>query len=87
MTNTQSKRPAAKPVIEPIVEPVIEPEQVEQPEPEPVFKPVMVKVKALGWYNNGNLIDKPWMPGEVRKIDLALFKRIKNDLPGNWETV
>lgn len=56
-------------------------------EPIPVFKPVMVNVKALAWYNNGNLIDTPWLPGEVRKIDLALYKRLKNDLPGNWETV
>ena len=58
-----------------------------EPTPAPVNKPVYCNVKALGWYNNGNLIDKPWMPGETRKVTRELYKRLKQDLPDNWETV
>lgn len=58
-----------------------------EPKKEPIFRPVYLNVKALGWYNNGTLIDTPWMPGETRKITLDIYKRIKQDLPDNWETV
>ena len=88
----------AEPIVEPVFDasfgPVVnsthQPVEVigeSEPKHEPVFKPVYFKVKALGWYNNGNLIDTPWMPGEVRKVTPELFKRLKNDLPDNWETV
>ena len=102
MPNTRSKRPTAKPVIVPVVEPepVADPIVVldtgtpprihyteEEPVSAPVFKPVYLNVKALGWYNNGTLIDKPWMPGETRKITRELYKRLKQDLPDNWESV
>lgn len=86
MANTRSKHPAVKPVIEPVAESEPVKEEVIVTEPEPVFKPVMVRVKALGWYNNGILLDKPWLTGEVRIITLDLYKRLKNDLPDNWET-
>lgn len=75
-------------VVKPVeldAEPIIEP--VEEVTPAPVNKPVYCNVRALGWYNNGNLIDKPWMPGETRKVTRELYKRLKQDLPDNWETV
>jgi len=87
MPNKVSK-PTRKPVVlnaEQVIEPAIEP--VEEQKQAPIFKPVYFNVRALGWYNNGNLIDKPWNAGETRRITRELYKRIKQDLPDNWETV
>jgi len=92
----KTRKPAPKPVVlkvepveEPIVESVVEPivEPAEEPKPMPVNKPVYMNVRALGWYNNGTLIDTPWMPGETRRVTRELYKRLKQDLPDNWETV
>ena len=88
----KTRKPAPKPVVlkvepveELIVESIVEP--VEEPKLMPVNKPVYMNVRALGWYNNGTLIDTPWMPGETRKVTRELYKRLKQDLPDNWETV
>ncbi len=53
--------------------------------PKPQKAETYLDVKAHRWYNNGMILDKPWMPGEVRSISVNLYKQILRDLPDNWE--
>ncbi len=53
----------------------------------PQRKAEFLDVRALGWYNNGTLLDKPWSKGEMRRIPVNLYKRLQQDDPGNWEIV
>lgn len=46
-----------------------------------------IRVRAIRPYKNGTLIQGLWRAGEVREVTLDLYRKLRQDLPDNWEIV